>query len=165
MAEARDAPRPRAASSRGPSIWKSNCNKLSLSRIHCTRNADSSGTVQARLEPALLWSTRRFMHYGTVMNPNTGGDGKQEQVTWGRRKEETWTWGIQSGDLSLSLSFTKLERYFTLKKTWKLISSLFILVIFSLTFLLTHVFLYVPRQRSSSVSLPSVSPLSHSHTC
>ncbi|CAB1438301.1 unnamed protein product [Pleuronectes platessa] len=47
--------------------------------------------------------TRRFMHYGTVMNPNTGGDGKQEQVTRGGPMEETCTGGIQSGEAEIIL--------------------------------------------------------------
>lgn len=90
---------------RSLSMWRSNCNKLSLSGIHCGKDADSSGTPRARLEPELLWSARRFVHRATVMNlPRTRMESLntlRKAAWWGRSQ----TLDVREDSLLLLLSY------------------------------------------------------------
>lgn len=102
-----DAPLPRTTSSRGPLHLSSNCNQLSLSRIHCAKDADSSGTPQACLKLVLLWYAQCFVHHGTIMNLTwtmmESMSALYEAMWWS--KSRTWTWKIQSVDLYSRLSY------------------------------------------------------------
>lgn len=92
----------------GLAIW-SICNTLSLSWIHCTEDAYSSGTPQAHLEPVRLWNTWYFMHHRTVMNVTQtmmGSLNKLHKTVWGKGESS------KSGNEQFRAHVTHLENAF-----------------------------------------------------